>query len=168
MKALKTNQHGFTLIEVLVALVILSVGLLGIAGMQVAGIRNTHYSYLRSQATAFAGEITDRMRANCSGAQAGFYNFTAASTIPTSPANNAGDLSNQNLANGDLADWLTRLRNTLPQGTATIACTTTDTSQACRVPPSCNVTITWQEGETTGSGGTTTPLTSRTILATRL
>ena len=55
---------GFTLLEVLVALVILSIGLLGLAGLQAASLRYNHSSYLRSQATLIAYDIVDRMRAN--------------------------------------------------------------------------------------------------------
>jgi type IV pilus assembly protein PilV len=55
---------GMTLVEVLVALVVISVGLLGIAALQMVSLRNSQGSYLRTQATALADDIIDRMRAN--------------------------------------------------------------------------------------------------------
>jgi type IV pilus assembly protein PilV len=55
---------GFTLIEVLVAMTILGVGLLGLAGMQIAGMRGSHSAYLRTQATFAAYDLADRMRSN--------------------------------------------------------------------------------------------------------
>jgi type IV pilus assembly protein PilV len=55
---------GMTLVEVLIALVVISVGLLGVAALQMVSLRNSQGSYLRTQATALADDIIDRMRAN--------------------------------------------------------------------------------------------------------
>jgi type IV pilus assembly protein PilV len=60
----QTNEQGFTLIEVLVALVILSVGLIGLAALQTGGLRNNNSALIRSQAVLAAEDILDRMRAN--------------------------------------------------------------------------------------------------------
>ena len=59
-----TQVGGFTLIEVLVSIVILSIGLLGIAKLMLFSSRSNDSAYLRSQATALAYEILDNMRAN--------------------------------------------------------------------------------------------------------
>lgn len=67
------KADGFTLIEVLVAIVVLATGLLGLAGLQVWGVRNTNNAYLRSQATLLANDMAERMRANAIGA----YDFTS-------------------------------------------------------------------------------------------
>jgi type IV pilus assembly protein PilV len=53
-----------TLIEVLVALVVISVGLLGIAALQLSSLKANQESYGRTQASVLAGEILDRIRAN--------------------------------------------------------------------------------------------------------
>jgi len=63
MKSLK-KQSAFTLLEVMVALVIFSIGLLGLAGLQSAGIRNNQVSYSRTIAQQLAYDMTDRMRNN--------------------------------------------------------------------------------------------------------
>ena len=60
---MKTNS-GFTLIEVLIAMLVLAVGLLGLAGMQATGIRNNLSAYNRSLATQLAYDMADRMRSN--------------------------------------------------------------------------------------------------------
>jgi type IV pilus assembly protein PilV len=55
---------GFTLIEVLVAMVVLTVGLLGLAGLQATSLKNSQNAYYRSVATQLAYDMADRMRAN--------------------------------------------------------------------------------------------------------
>lgn len=69
----RRHQRGFNLIEVLVALLVLCLGLLGIAGMQLSGIRGAHGSYLRSQAAAVMNDMAERIYVNVPGAQAGQY-----------------------------------------------------------------------------------------------
>src|SRR3569623_1233592 len=59
-KNFATRQRGFTMLEVLISVVVLSIGLLGIAGLQATGQRNNHSAYLRSQATALAYDMIDR------------------------------------------------------------------------------------------------------------
>ena len=60
----RSNNKGFTLVEVLVAVVILSIGLLAVAGMQTTSLRGGNSALLRSQAVLGAEDILDRMRAN--------------------------------------------------------------------------------------------------------
>jgi type IV pilus assembly protein PilV len=62
------DQRGFNLIEVLVALVVLSIGLLGIAGLQLSTIRNTQSSLSRSLATTFMNDLAEKIYANTPGA----------------------------------------------------------------------------------------------------
>ena len=73
---IRTNRNGgFTLLEVLVALVVLSIGLLGLSGLQTTGLRNNYSAFQRSQATLVTTDIIDRMRANRSAASGGDYNI---------------------------------------------------------------------------------------------
>lgn len=67
------SETGFTLIEVLVAVAILSFGMLGIAAMQITGVRANQGSYFRSQATFIASDFAERMYANRAGTRAGNY-----------------------------------------------------------------------------------------------
>ena len=53
---------GFTLLEVLITLIVLSVGLLGLAGLQTMSLRNNHDAYLRNQATIQANDLVERLR----------------------------------------------------------------------------------------------------------
>src|ERR1700733_499043 len=77
------RSGGFTLIEVLVSMVILSIGLLGIAKLMLFSSRSNDSAYLRSQATELAYEILDNMRANRQEAIALTYNTTAGAVATT-------------------------------------------------------------------------------------
>lgn len=104
------RANGFTLVEILIAIVVFSIGLLGIAGLQVSGMRFTQGSQLRSVAAMQASTMADRMRANRVGVLNGAYN--SGGTMPTTsskdcattsctPAETATfDLVNWNLAGG--------------------------------------------------------------------
>ena len=67
------SERGMTLIEVLVAVLVLAIGLLGLAGLQMTGLKSNHSAYLRSQTTLLAYDLTDRMRVNRAAALDGYY-----------------------------------------------------------------------------------------------
>ena len=112
------KSTGFTLLEVLIALTILSIGLLGLAAMQTMAISAGQGGYLRTQAVWQIYDITDRMRANSSGVKSNYYDNIDSGTVslPTS-CNPCDDLGR---ANWDAYDWATSVQNTLPTGTATV------------------------------------------------
>lgn len=113
------TQRGFTLLEVMVAVVVLAIGLLGLAGLQATATRFNDSAYQRSQATALAYDIADRMRANREAALTGggypgpVQNPAPACAILGAPA---GTLAQQ-----DIAAWRNALACTLPSGTGSIA-----------------------------------------------
>lgn len=61
------DQKGFTLIEILITVIVLSIGLLGLAGLQINGLRANMSSETRSKATLLANDIAERMRTNALG-----------------------------------------------------------------------------------------------------
>ena len=61
------HQSGFSLIEVMIAVVVLSLGLLGVAGLQLSSVRNTQGSYLRSQAVVYMNDLAERIYSNSPG-----------------------------------------------------------------------------------------------------
>lgn len=103
------QMGGFTLLEVLVAIVILAIGLLGIAALQASSIRNNQSAYLRSQATLLAYDVIDRMRANTTLARAGSYSVALGS---------AG--SGSGIAGADITEWKTTLGQALPSGDGSV------------------------------------------------
>lgn len=124
-------QRGFTLIEAMVALIVLSVGLLGIAAMYVETLRANRTSLLRTQAVTLATDIADRMRANRDPANA--Y-ACGATTCDPGAGGNA-------IADADLAEWMATIAARLPNGTAGIAFT----APGANTPAAYVVTIRWTE-----------------------
>lgn len=108
------NQRGFSMIEVLVTVLILAIGLLGLAGLQSTALRSNHSAYLRSQATVLAYDITDRMRANRTAALNGAYNV-----------NVGGTGSGSSMAAADVIAWKDNLEAMLPEGDGSVARTDT-------------------------------------------
>ncbi len=101
------KDKGFTLMEILVALAVLSIGLLGMAGMQLFSMKSSHNAYLQSQASYFAYDLIDKMRANPVGFDNGNYD-TAFTNIPGSPPNcqsTTATCSPTQLAAFELAQW---------------------------------------------------------------
>ena len=111
----KPIQRGFTLVEVLVAFLILSVGLIGLAGLQLTGVKNTREAYHRTQATVLAADIIDRMRANQGGVSAGDYDAKTSGTVTANCLKTTGCTSAQ-MAAHDVAEWRAAVATSLPGG----------------------------------------------------
>jgi type IV pilus assembly protein PilV len=111
------QQQGFTLIEVLISTLVLTVGLLGIAAMQMVSFQTNQSAYMRSQATFLAQDMLDRIRANRAGyTSTGIYDAidTAdAGTIPASPGCKAGNVgcSPSQMGAEDIREWAQHFTN---------------------------------------------------------
>ncbi|VAW73885.1 Type IV fimbrial biogenesis protein PilV [hydrothermal vent metagenome] len=108
------RQKGTTLLEVLISVLVLSIGLLGVAGLQTYGLRYNQSAYLRSQATILAYDMVDRMRSNSSGVAAGYYNSVSTATLPTDPNCISTGCTNLELANHDIREWANYFVGTQP------------------------------------------------------
>lgn len=123
------HQRGFTLVEVLVALVVLAIGLLGLASLQIMSIKFNTDSYLRSQATTLAYDISDRLRTNTAAARAGNYTTATKADADAKKAAydgcsaaacncySGGNCTAANLATFDLGTWYQRVETALPGAT---------------------------------------------------
>lgn len=145
-------QRGLTLIEILVALLIFSMGLMGVAGLMVMSARSVHTAYLRTQVTFLAQNMADRMSANAIGVWNGYYN----GNYPSSDAQNCADgCTPRQWAEHDKALWSSQLATFLPSAAkANIQCSHAGVSYmptsdqiALRAPygGSCSMTMTWTE-----------------------
>lgn len=117
----RRRQGGFTLLEVLVAVLVLSIGLLGLAGLQTYGLRSNHSASLRSHAVAMAYDALDRMRGNRDQALLGTgsaYNTTYATSVAT--VNCSSNCSSSQVAQYDLSAWKADVAR-LPGGQGQIA-----------------------------------------------
>ena len=141
MKSSANRQHpanrkvrGFTLIEVLIALIIMSVGMLGIAGLYVHSMQAGRTSVLRHNAVTLAGDIADRIRANP----------TAGAAYALAGANNncvdgGIDCTVAEMAANDIFLWDQQAAATMPNGQVNVV------FNNGIVPPTYQITITWTE-----------------------
>lgn len=116
----KKDQAGFTLLEVLITLVILAIGLLGLAGIQATGLKNNHSAYMRSQATQLAYDIADRMRANMTAVDSYLTTDPSSAGIKTSCMEVSG-CAPVDMAENDLYEWNLALTNALPLAEAIVS-----------------------------------------------
>jgi len=130
------RESGFTLIEVLVSLVVLSIGLLGIGKLVIFSARANDSAYLRGQATELAYEILDNMRANRQVAVTQGYDVALA-TVPTNPGSCAGAACTSAVMGAyDVYTWKTRLA-ALPSGQGSVATAGT--------PTTATITVQWDD-----------------------
>jgi len=139
MKSLRFT--GFSLIEVLVATVVLSIGVLGVTALQTTSYVMTESSVHRAQASALAVEIVERMRVNTSEAKAGNYNISALPTLTSDCSHNTSDCNTDQMKDHDLRVWSARVAALLPGGTATIS----STVDSGTVPVDITVTMQWDD-----------------------
>ena len=147
MNQLRTRA-GFTLLEVLVTVVILSLGMLGVAGVLLLVHKNNASSYMEQQAVQQAYDIIDRMRANRSAALQGLYDgATTPSTTPSTPANNcsSGACTPQQMAKYDLWQWQTDLANVLPAAASSISTATPAGVSSANQDVQVTVTLHWSD-----------------------
>ena len=135
----KRPAEGFSLLEVLIAVLILSIGLLGLAALHATSLKANHGAYHKSQATFLAYDMVDRLRANRPQAINGSYNQLITD----------GNKTGTSLAVLDVNGWLANADALLPSGDGAINCTAAG---------ACTVTVVWniaREGGTATGSSTT-------------
>ena len=149
------SQRGFSLFELLIALLVLSIGLIGLATLQAQGIRSNYSASSRSEATFLAIDIADRMRSNMRNTLTLDENLTALAnnyTIdtnaddrydPTSTTDVATQCANVNLSITNACEWEAAIENLLPVGRGLVT----------RTGGVFLITLMWDD-ERTGNTGT--------------
>jgi type IV pilus assembly protein PilV len=160
------HLEGFTLIEVMVSLVILSMGLLGIAKLVLFSAHSNDSAYLRSQATDLAYAMLDAMRGNRAIAMAQGYDVPI-NTAPAAPGSCLGATCTPGaLATYDVNSWLNRLALALPSGTGSV--TTTTTVAPAPVGTTAVITVQWDDSAAQSvfstAAGTQMSVTLETVL----
>jgi len=114
-------QRGVSLIEVMIAVLVFSVGLLGLSGLLVMAVRSSHAAYLRTQVTFLAGSMIERMRANPIAVWRGDYDGEATADGSAASCNTAACTPTE-LAARDRSAWAGLLASTVPDATGHIRC----------------------------------------------
>ncbi|MEO7782660.1 MAG: type IV pilus modification protein PilV [Candidatus Nitrotoga sp.] len=114
------KQSGFSMLEVLVTILVLSFGLLGMAALITTGMRSNNTAHYRSIATQQTLDIADRIRANLAGVRAGNYDALTA-VIPVSNDCVAVNCNAAQMSIYDHARWNTANSALLPEGAGTVA-----------------------------------------------
>lgn len=161
------KQQGATLIEVLVAVLLLSFGIVGLAGLQMNGTKFNHGAYLRSQGTALAYDMADRIRANLDACEPGFpcaYDTALAAAFDGNAAQACGlpqgiQPAPPDMAAVDVNQWKNCLETTLPGGQGLVRVL----AAGAPLVDQCGVThngagavvieVNWTEGRLQGAGG---------------
>jgi type IV pilus assembly protein PilV len=131
------SNRGFTLVEVLVALVVLSIGLLGLAGLQSRGLQFNQGAVMRTHATQLIYDLSDRMRANINAFETGAYLGTGTGTATASCHTTSG-CSPAQMAADDLAKWNQAVAQILPMGAAVICRDATPNDGNAPGTPDCD------------------------------
>ena len=153
MLGITRHQHGVSLVESMIALLVISVGLLGIAALQITSISQNSSALHHSQAVWAAYDMSDRIRANDNS----FAAYAGIDTITGSYTQSCEGIANvctsAQIMTADAADWTTMVSN-LPSGHGQII--------AQADPNELLIAVMWNDGNTTGGGsnGAACPVTT--------
>lgn len=131
--------RGFSLVEVLVALVVLSVGMLGIAALYVESLRSGNTAQLRTQAVALASDMADRIRANRQGGVSYTKAFTDVGALNVACNPGGAGCVPAVMAGHDISQWNTAVTGQLAGAQCSIGVDTTT------IPNTYTITIQWSE-----------------------
>jgi type IV pilus assembly protein PilV len=118
----KRAQHGSGLIESLISILVVSIGFLGFAGLQINGLAAANDSLFRSKAINLSYQMSDRVRANLPAASAGAYNNFTSQTAASSGCTITVNCTATQMAQNDFNEWLAEVQtgSVLPSGAAVI------------------------------------------------
>ena len=145
----KQTQRGVSLIEVLVALLVTSFGLLGMAALQARAIKGNQSSMQRTQATMMSYYILDAMRVDRNNVKLLAYNTGVLDADgKIGPICNPASITGTTLADNNLKDWITALKSEVGNS----ADTTTCGAVLCDADGNCRVQVRWDDTRAGGLG----------------
>ena len=148
------------MLEVLIAVLVFSLGIIGLAGLLIFAIQSNHVAYLRTQATFLAHNMADRMGANPAAVWAGNYNIASINAAGTAVPSCAAGCTPAALATHDIAAWSQQLNTFLPNAKGSISCSSANLTylptpaQIANRPPyggTCQMVLTWNEAGSAGA-----------------
>ncbi len=135
MHSFPQGQSGFTLVEIMVSLVILGIGLLGLTGLQVSGLKNTQTASQNRLSTMLAYDMAERMQSNPYSVEQGSYNNVTGATHSCSRST---PCSADDQAELDMYEWSAELASKLPLGTGVVCIDSTPTHDDTPSTPACD------------------------------
>jgi type IV pilus assembly protein PilV len=130
----KRAQQGFGLVEALVSLIVISVGMIGIAALYGQGLRASGTALYRTMAVNFASDMADRIRVN----RRGNASYGGGAADGNCDAGGATDCTAAAMAAHDLFEWQAQVAAQLPNGAGVVQFTGT-------TPPTYTIRVSWQE-----------------------
>lgn len=125
-RAYSRNQQGFTMMEVLVSVLVGSIGLVGIAGLQISSVNSSTVAYTNTQAVIALQEMTGLLHSSAPAARLGSYNIDPLTDGTLKSLSDLTALSTgATQADKDTYYWLQNLNAVLPSAKAAINCTST-------------------------------------------
>ncbi|MBT8102527.1 MAG: type IV pilus modification protein PilV, partial [Gammaproteobacteria bacterium] len=141
------------------------IGLVGVAGLQAVSMKNNQSAFMRSQASALAYDLADRMRSNVASADGSLYDPGASAKIAACKSTTG--CTPQQLAQNDLAEWQAAIATYLPMGEGFVCVDSTPDDGADAGNPQCDGTGTqlavklWWDDDRDGSINITPTNTER-------
>jgi len=160
IKHSENKQQGFTLLEVLIALLVLSIGLLGLAALQTIGLRSNEMASMRTTSTMLTYDISDRMRANPQGTVDSNYIIDSGPVTGTVTDCTSTDCTTAQMATFDLSQWKTAVAR-LPGGLG-------DITQTAGPPLVHTITVRWDQNRTDATGTNCPPVDDNDLRCFRL
>lgn len=145
----KDKQNGATLLEILIAVLILSFGFLGMSALQVRALKGSISSFQRSQAVIYTQYLMDVMRVDRESAKGGAYNLALTCS--------ATAITGTTLAENTLRDWIGSVKTNIGSATDLDTCAVV----ACDADYICNVRVQWNDEKAGGLAAQVLEVSSR-------
>ncbi len=165
-----SRQSGFSLLEVLISLLVMSIGLLGLGGLQIVSLKGTAGAHSRTIATMYAMELADRMRANPKGAKGGFYASSVTCSDALTACRRTTYCTPEQVAKFDLQEIMCGMKrgtkreggivNLLTDGTLNVSC-----DVACNTKKALHhISVSWKEGKSHQQQATENELQTKNLV----
>jgi type IV pilus assembly protein PilV len=142
------REKGATLIEILVSLLILSFGVLGMAGLQARALKGNQSAMQRTQAVMMSYYILDAMRVDSNSAKSLAYNTGSVTGTTIGPMCNPAAITGTTLAQNNLKHWIQSLKTTIGKTGDTTTCG----AVLCDADGVCQIQVSWDDSRAGGMG----------------